>query len=204
MAQPSIVRRALARGGRTLVTAALAVAAAAGCSGDAATAPTGLDPALRKEIVNPPVLASILIRTRPILFLQKTSATIGPDGGSLSLPGAGLKVVIPAGALARNTRISVSAYPGLLVAYGFEPHGIRFQAPLSVTQDLTYTLPLSLVGGTGYEGGYVADESTLDQNSAQALVDEFVPTSVASDGKSVSIAVSHFSGYIIATGRGSY
>jgi len=203
MSQPSLVRRVLARGGRTLVGAALA-AATAGCSGDAATAPTGVEPALRKEIVNPAVYASVLVRTRPILFLQKTSAMIGPDGGSLSLPGAGLKVVVPAGAVARTTRISVSAYPGLLVAYGFEPHGVRFQVPLSVTQDLTYTLPLSLVGGTGYEGGYVADESTLDQNHAQALVNEFVPTTVAPDGTAVTIAVSHFSGYIIATGRGGY
>lgn len=200
MPQPSLVRRVLSRGGRTLVAAALA-AATAGCNGDAATAPTGVEPTLRKEIVDPAVTASVLLRTRPILFLQKTSATIGPEGGSLSLPGAGLKVVVPAGALARSTRISVSAYPGFLVAYGFEPHGVQFQVPLSVTQDLTYTVPLSLFGGSAYEGGYVADESTLDHNQALALVNEFVPTSVAPDGRSVSIAVSHFSGYIIATGR---
>jgi hypothetical protein len=64
------------------------------------------------------------------------SALVGPDGGSLTLPGADLLISIPAGALAKPTTITVIARAGMYVAYDMYPHGLKFLRPVTAVQGL--------------------------------------------------------------------
>ena len=77
--------------------------------------------------------------TRRSLSRFRASATVGPLGGTLSLPGAGLLVVVPPLALSSRQTITVTAVAGSNVAYEFAPHGLKFNLPLVVTQNLGVT-----------------------------------------------------------------
>jgi len=122
------------------------------------------------------------------------SNTIGPGGGTATAPG-GAKVTIPAGALAADTEIEVATYssgdscpnptgpvPGFFGGAMFGPPGLQFAIPVSVTipcnRDLSPGNQFPL---------FVWD----DVASAWAQTD-FIAT-VASDGKSFSAPVTHFS-----------
>jgi hypothetical protein len=65
---------------------------------------------------------------------HSASAVIGAFGGQLTLPSAGLTVVVPPFAVASPTRITVTAVAGNQVAYELDPHGTRLLVPLVVTQ----------------------------------------------------------------------
>src|SRR5687767_3555284 len=58
------------------------------------------------------------------------TASIGPLGGVLELPATGLRVVVPPGAVLRQTYFGVTALAGKIVAYDFQPAGARFLVPL--------------------------------------------------------------------------
>jgi hypothetical protein len=70
---------------------------------------------------------------------QSVSALIGPEGGTLSLPGADLSISIPGGALAEPTTITVVARAGMYVAYDMYPHGLKFLRPVTAVQGLGTT-----------------------------------------------------------------
>ena len=188
---------------------AVTLGVTAGCSGDVLTAPDQF--AIRKAVLDQPVTANALLRTTPIFFKQTATATIGREGGTLGLSEAGIEVVVPPGALVRPTRVSVTAIPGFLVAYEFQPHGTVFRTPLVVTQKLTNTLWMSdfdffssllgLSSGTSLEAGYFADATQLDQTNGTAQVNEVLPVVVDDTAQTATFNVSHFSGYVIATGR---
>ena len=182
------------------LTAVTLLVAAAGCSSDVITAPDSAF--VRRDALVTPAVATGLLRTKPLLTRQTASATIGPGGGTLSLPEAGLRVVVPMGALSTPTKLSVTANPGVIVAYTFQPHGTVFNAPLVLTQDLTNT---AWVGSFWYQpplkAGYFADESQLTATTTRLYVNEVLP--VTTDIRTTPTAtfnVYHFSGYIIATG----
>jgi len=127
------------------------------------------------------------------------SATIGPLGGVLALPSAGLTVVVPPLAVTKATKMSVTAVAGSSVAYEFEPHGIKFSVPLVATQSLKGTQaqsggsinPLSLFAG------YFPDSKQITS------VSELLNLNVNVLGQTSVLTIWHFSGYIIATGRSS-
>src|SRR5690606_22715171 len=68
----------------------------------------------------------VLERDTPLARDIVVSRVITQRGGVINVPGAGLRVTIPTGALQRPTRISVRALAGSAVAYTFEPHGTQF------------------------------------------------------------------------------
>jgi hypothetical protein len=70
---------------------------------------------------------------------QSVSALIGPEGGTLSLPGADFSMTIPAGALTSPTTISVVARAGKYVVYDMFPHGLKFRLPVTAVQGLSAT-----------------------------------------------------------------
>ena len=70
---------------------------------------------------------------------QRVSAVVGPDGGSLTLPGSDFQMNIPAGALSDSTVITVTSKGGVHVAYDMQPHGLVFLKPVSVVQQLRNT-----------------------------------------------------------------
>src|SRR5690348_4757515 len=67
-----------------------------------------------------------LQRTTPLAAPITVSKSIGAEGGTLTIPQAGVTVVVPKGALAQSTTITMTARAGSLVAYDFAPHGITF------------------------------------------------------------------------------
>lgn len=139
----------------------------------------------------------VLERLVPLAEDVVTTRAIGPAGGVIDLPEAGLRVTVPAGALQEPTEISVRAHAGRLVAYSFEPHGTRFRRVVTAEQSLSGTI----AEGTGARvstRGYFSDPAAIDWSSNRAEVTEvsLVREQVAEG--SVQFYLNHFSGYLVA------
>lgn len=128
------------------------------------------------------------------------SATIGPEGGTVSIPN-GVRVTFPAGALSATTKITVTRLPGSIVAYDFQPHGTKFAQPVLVEHPTSGTNILKLPALTSFQGAYFQDQSLLNQLLGTVTVSEFEPTFVSADKAWVRFTVQHFSGYVVAWGR---
>jgi hypothetical protein len=193
-----------------LSTAFVAVIAAACVSTDIPTAPsgpagasTGTDAtAASADLTNllglgNPIEVTPLQRTTPLASSISTSATVGPLGGTLSLPGAGLLVVVPPLALSSRQTITVTAVAGSNVAYEFAPHGLKFNLPLVVTQNLGVTQASrnGLVSPLSLFAGYFPD------STKPTLITESLNVNVNLLNQVATFSVWHFSGYILASGR---
>lgn len=132
----------------------------------------------------------VLTRTSALPTQTQVSRTIGPLGGTLSLPAAGLTVIVPPGALLLPTKITVVAPAGDLVGYHFFPEGISFVLPLLAVQDLSAT-NASLLGGGLLAAHFDGTLSPV----VEAL--ELLPLSLLQALGVFHIA--HFSGYVVAT-----
>lgn len=118
------------------------------------------------------------------------------SSGTIQFPETGLTVYIPAAAIGDTAAtISVTAIPGNMVAYDFEPHGAKFAVPLVATQTLSNTS----WSGSSVTAGYFADDSQLDPSTGTALLNQLLPTSIG--WNRVTFGIPHFSGYLISTGR---
>src|SRR3954471_21191432 len=140
------------------------------------TAPVAAAPAQR-TILSTPATVNVVTRNTPLAQPLSASKTIGILGGTISLPGAGLTVVVPALALTSTTQITVTALAGNQVAYEFQPHGITFRLPLVVTQSLIGTSSqgtlLSIM-----KAGYFQSESDLDPVHGTGVVSELLNVQV--------------------------
>jgi hypothetical protein len=186
--------------------AALTLALVAGCSADtSSTAPLAAPVSARSNDLLGGLLGTVtgLLSVRPI---QRTTplaapitvvATIGAEGGYLSIPAAGVSVVVPAGALSSPTAITMTARAGSAIAYDFEPHGIVFAKPLVFTQSLRGTTA-SLLSGS-LKLAYYSDPSLL--SGATALVSELISGVGGVLTGTFSAPIRHFSGYLLACGR---
>ena len=124
------------------------------------------------------------------------------DGGRLELDQAGLRIDVPAGAIAANSlTITVTVLPGKAIAYDFQPHGTKFLKPLAFRQDLE---------GTSWDhsdfrgvlnGGYFKDTKQIDLVTGLTLLDELLPIEVRTHEARFNI--NHFSGYMVSGGRQS-
>lgn len=144
-----------------------------------------------------PTTVTPLQRTTPLGQSLSTSASVGPLGGVLAIPGAGLTVVVPPLALSSRQTITVTAVAGANVAYEFAPHGLKFNLPLVVTQNLSVTQarkdgsinPLSLFAG------YFPDSTHVTS------ITEILNVNLNLLNQVSTFTVWHFSGYILASGR---
>lgn len=140
------------------------------------------------------ISATALQRSTPLASSITVVKTIGQSGGTLSIPAAGVTVVVPAGALSAATKITMTARKGSLVAYDFAPHGITFAKPLVFTQQLSGTRA-TLANASLLKLGYYPDDSLLGKTTA--LVSEVIGGLVNLLTWSFSAPIKHFSGYII-------
>jgi hypothetical protein len=181
---------------------ATAILFAAACGESASTtSPTAsvAGASATRSLLLSPTTVQVVTRDVPLSNPVSTSKVIGILGGSLSLSGTGLRVVVPPLALTTSTRITVTAVAGKDVAYEFEPHGIRFVVPLVVTQDLAGTSAYnSGLLQPGIVAGYFANDSDL-LSDGTALVSELLDTTLSLLNHSATFTVFHFSGYLIAT-----
>jgi hypothetical protein len=138
-----------------------------------------------------------LQRTTPLAKPITTSAYIGALGGKLAIPGAGLTVVVPPLALTSTKLITVTALAGSNVAYDFGPSGTKFLVPLVVTQDLRNTQAKSggLINPLSLFVGYFPDDKNI------LSVTELLNLNVNLLSQTAVFTVTHFSGYIVASGR---
>jgi hypothetical protein len=177
---------------------------------DSATAPTSSPSSnSASRLLLGPTTVHPITRNTPLKAPISASATIGLLGGTINLPGAGLRVVVPVLAVKAGTRITVTAVAGSQVAYEFEPHGIRFLTPLLVTQDLNNTsaagsggLLNTLLSG-GLVAGYFGSLTDLNKSGGTALVSELLGVALNLSSKTATFPVFHFSGYLVAMGDNS-
>jgi len=179
---------------RLRAPAALAMLATAAACGDSPTAPTTV-------VLTTPVVLSAVTRETSLETDVTASATIGKEGGALTIPGTGLTITVPAGAVAQPVTFTAIARRGSLLAYEFFPAGMTFAVPLKVSQDLDFTSWEHQGDQTDVFGGYFDSEKSLNDLSAEAAVREVPPSTIDVPTCIVTFEVHHFSGYIIATGR---
>jgi len=132
------------------------------------------------------------------------SAIIGPESGTIEIGAAGVKIIIPPGALSTERRIRMTAKSGHNVAYTFHPHGIVFNLPVTIEQNLDYTAAGATDAGT-LQAGYFwrrLNDIYVDQGKSLAQVSEVRHAIVDSstDPRIVRFFIYHFSGYILSTG----
>lgn len=177
------------------------VAFAAGC----ADQPTRVDPLAPPRVaVGGPLLSTssatevvqVLKRTVPLETDVVRSAVIGSAGGIIDVPEAGLRLVVPTGAVSAPTAISVTALAGPLVAYTFEPHGIVFSEVVSAEQSLfgTEATTATYVSSRGY----FSSSDAIDWETSTAAVTQVSLVQPEQAGASIKFYLNHFSGYLIA------
>ncbi|MBI4409902.1 MAG: hypothetical protein HY561_09355 [Gemmatimonadetes bacterium] len=145
----------------------------------------------------------VLRRTEPLRRRQTVTRLIGPQGGVLELPEAGLRVEFPPHALAASIAITVTAPPGKLVRYEFSPHGTQFQKGVRVEVSLrgTEAEPEGAAQKAEMEelhAGYYAHSGQIDADGL-AAVDELLPT-YGQAAAWTAFEIRHFSGYILVSG----
>ena len=192
----------------SLLAVALLLVVANACGTERAAAPSSLaTPAASQDLIGGLVgtvtstlkltTAKAILRTTPLPHDITVRQTIGREGGVLSIPAAGVTVLVPAGALDRYTEITMTARAGSLVAYDFAPHGITFRVPLVFNQTLKGT-NATLLTATQLKLGYYTDPSLLGKTTA--LVSEVLNGLTNVLTWTFTAPIKHFSGYIIICG----
>ena len=189
---------------RRLRLSILAVAATlAACATDG-TAPSnvietrGGPPLLLGDL---PIFVEVLQRSTALPRSYTAEATIGSGGGTITIPEAGFRMDVPAGAVGAPTRITVKAVAGRNVAYEFAPHGLRFSRPATITQELRGTAAYGTAVPT-LEGAYTP--SLLGLLGGLLRILETRPTTVQTDTWQMRFTVDHFSAYVASKRRSGY
>jgi hypothetical protein len=213
------MKTALRRRG-SLLAASLLVLLATACNPEQAAAPAPAAPPSASTLVAPmagPASQDLLgglvggltntlgltnsngvLRKTPLASSITVKKTIGRSGGVLSIPAAGVTVVVPYGALDRDTQITMTARAGYLLAYDFEPHGVTFKVPLVFNQSLNNT-NVGLLTPLSLKLGYYSDPSLLGKTTA--LVSELIQGLTSILSRTFTAPIKHFSGYVVLTGR---
>jgi len=187
-----------------LVAALIALAGATACANDTSTTPSSSTPpardstaSIRGNLLSNAITINPLLRLNPLPSPQTVSKRIGSLGGTLSLPGAGLTVVVPPLAVLTPVTITVTALAGSDVAYEFSPHGLQFLTPVVATQDLSGTE--ARTGGTIDPlllfVGYFPDDNNITS------VTELLSLQINLLQQTSTALLPHFSGYTWACGE---
>jgi hypothetical protein len=170
------------------------------CAPDRLIPPSAATPSTTSATALLPLVgATTVVPLKRLVSLETetASATIGVLGGQLSLPRAGLTVVVPPFALTAPTTITVTALGGMNVAYDFAPKGQRFNIPLVATQDLTVTEAAAggLVNPASLFVGYFPNDNRI------TLITEILNPTLNLLAQTSTVSISHFSGYIWSSGQ---
>ena len=93
----------------------------------------------------------------------------------MTIPGAGATLTFAPGAVSSPTVITFTAMKGKDIAYGFAPHGLVFNAPVTIVQDMRATsLKTSYDSASVVHGAYIpngaADIDQTDKRDRDGLV----------------------------------
>src|SRR6202171_2397738 len=131
---------------------------------------------------------------------QTASAVIGPDGGTLSLPGSDFTMHIPSGALSAPTTITVVAKGGPHIAYEMLPHGLQFLKPATAIQGLQNTATYGTDAGNAIRTGYLpegSDAIDVDDSASPSELEAATTYVGAAGAESHVWIINHFSRYIL-------
>jgi hypothetical protein len=131
---------------------------------------------------------------------QSASAVIGPDGGTLSLPGSDFTMNIPSGALSAPTTITVVSKSGPHVAYEMLPHGLQFLKPVTAIQGLQNTATYGTDDGNAIRTAYLPegrDGIDVDDSAAPSELEAATTYFGAAGAESHVWIINHFSRYIL-------
>lgn len=172
----------------------------AGCTRDGASPvePTAVVPPKPNSALLGLLPVRGVTRAAPLAKDISVSAVIGKKGGTITIPEAGLTLVVPPNAVSSDTKFTATALAGRIVAYDFQPHGAKFATPLKFTQDLRKTSLLTALTAPLLQGSYFADENQLNQLLGIAVVNELLPATVDVLRFRVGFDIRHFSGYLIS------
>lgn len=153
--------------------------------------------------------AGSLAGLQPVQALQRSRALdrdlrwsfiVGPRGGTAHDRATGLTMTFAHGAVPAPVRITVIALAGSDIAYRFEPHGLRFAAPVMLRQSLHDARPWSAdTARFPLAGAYfTGDRPQTDAATGGILASEILPATVERSGI-VRFRIYHFSGYTVAS-----
>lgn len=153
-----------------------------------------------------PAIDTVLLlkRTSPLEADISLTAVIGPEGGEIKIREAGGKIDIPAGALKDSVTITMTAKAGWDVAYEFEPHGLVFDLPVKLQQDLRGTFAdqypslIPTLQGSYYDTSLA--EMYCGGWNLFGRVKENMPASYDQNVKQLKFEIHHFSGYLLSSG----
>lgn len=136
---------------------------------------------------------------------QSVSAVVGPEGATLSLPGADFSMTIPAGALSAPTSITIVARAGLFVVYDMLPHGLQFALPVTAVQGLGTTASYGTSAGNGIRSAYLSPvNEQIGADGSASPVELEAATTYFSGAQPVAQTqvwiLNHFSRYILISG----
>jgi hypothetical protein len=135
--------------------------------------------------------------------LVRVSKTIGPSGGTISIPATGLTISFPEGAVSAPIAITITA-DEKYVAYKMEPAGTQFLKAVTVYQSLSTTEFSGRPLRSPLFAAYIADDRV--QLSGNVPVDELEPSKTIFSPLNPLIPVAHvwiirhFSRYMLASG----
>ena len=206
----------MSKSGRTLLGLVAATSLVAVACSDA-TLPTGPDRAVpvAKESQSNLLggLLGLLIapvkRNTPLADDVVWTFWAGPNGGYTSNSKLGVTVSIPRGALDNYVKITVTAFKGAPVAYGFSPH-LDFDRKVYITQNLQGT-SAGLLTSLVLKGAHFPGDRPQYTGEGLAIVDEVVPTILnnllggllGTLTRTATFGVDHFTGWIVASGNES-
>ena len=144
-------------------------------------------------------VVGLLKRTEPLRETLAASAVIGPRGGRLHIPAAGVRVEFPRGAVAAPTRITVTALRGDNVAYQFEPHGLVFREPVTISQSLRSTAAWKTSLAEDLRGSYF-ERLIVDPSETFARSLEMRSGKLKDSKTRLEFSIEHFSGYMVSVG----
>ena len=134
---------------------------------------------------------------------QSVSATVGPEGATLSLPGADFSMTIPAGALSAPTAITVVSRGGAFVVYDMLPHGLRFALPVTASQGLSTTASYGTAAGNGVRSAYLSranEQVGFDGAASPAELEAATTYFYGAQAETQLWILNHFSRYILISG----
>lgn len=134
--------------------------------------------------------------------LRRASGRIGPEGGTLSIPGADFTIVFPRGALTSSTNITIVPNSDGYVGYEMLPHGLTFERPVIVTQGLEHVSHSDGVLFCAYlpVGAGVRADGRADAIEIETSTTGYAFESGRVKAVSQTWKLNHFSRYILGTG----
>ena len=177
----------------------LALFLLAGCARDGSTpvAPTAGTPTPSSALAGLLPVRGVT-RSAPLAADISVSAVIGKTGGTITIPEAGLTLVVPPNAVESDVKFTATALAGRAVAYDFQPHGTKFAVPLTFQQDLRKTSLFGTLTAPVLNGAYFADKQQINRQSGLGLVNEVIPATVDVLRSRVGFPIEHFSGYLVS------